>query len=259
MATIEIDQVIVPGGLNIEDLTKVDLKGDGVWDKMLQQMKLLLNEQFEKGRITGPAYAEAFHQLYDTTLQSAISFLLSKERQALEIIGLGLQNQLVQAQIKQVEAQVLNTEADTKLKEYQFQFLYPAQLEQANKQLELMDAQISVQLKQLDLLQQQVEQAEAQADYYRQKVITEKAQTDRTVIGDGSVIDTQVDLMNAQKDGYQRNAEQQAAQIITNTWNVRRQTDEDTQANSLNLLNDETVGKTVQKLLNGIAVPVTPS
>lgn len=258
MADIIIDQVIVPNGLNIEDLTKVDLKGDGVWDKMLQNMKLLLSEQFEKGRITGPAYAEAYHQLYDTTLQSAITFLLAKERQALELLGLGLQNQLVQAQIKQVEAQVENTEADTKLKEYQYQYLYPAQLQQANKQLELTDAQIQVQLKQLDLLQQQVEQAEAQADYYRQKVITEKAQVDRTVIGDGSVIDTQIDLMNAQKDGYQRNAEQQAAQLLTNTWNVRRQTDEDTQANTTNLLDDKTIGLAIQKLLTGIAVPVTP-
>ena len=65
--------------------------------------------------------------------------------------------------------------------------------------------------------------------------------------------------MNAQKDGYKRNAEQQAAQIMSNTWNVRRQTDEDTSANSTNLLDDATVGKAIQKLLAGIDVTVTPS
>ena len=113
--------------------------------------------------------------------------------------------------------------------------------------------------KQLDLLQEQVSQAKAQTNYYAQKVITEKAQTDATVIGNGSVIDVQVELMNAQKDGYKRNAEQHAAQIMSNTWNVRRQTDEDTSANSTNLLDDATVGKAIQKLLAGIDVTVSPS
>ena len=79
------------------------------------------------------------------------------------------------------------------------------------------------------------------------------------MIGDGSVIDVQVELMNAQKDGYKRNAEQQAAQIMSNTWNVRRQTDEDTSANSTNLLDDATVGKSIQALLSGVGVNVSPS
>ncbi|MET6262570.1 hypothetical protein WID10_28095 [Klebsiella variicola] len=409
MADITIDQVVAKD-LHLEDLTTIDLQGSGVWDKMLRNMRVQLNDQFEKNRITGPTYGQVYAATYESTLQAAITLLLAKERQALEIKQLELQNQLTQAQIDQIHdqmqktpyeieqikaqteniktetaqtqynidhilplqatglelenqtreynlntvlptqvaqteaqtsltktqedqiraemqkvpyeievlqsqveeskikvlqeqynldnlmpaqlgqinaqtagvvketelkdyqlvnlypaqlagtlAQTENVQQDTALKEYQVQFLYPAQLAQANKQLELTEAQIAVQNKQLDLLQEQVNQAKAQTDYYAQKVVTEKAQTDATVIGDGSVIDVQVDLMNAQKDGYKRNAEQQAAQIMSNTWNVRRQTDEDTSANTTNLLDDATVGKTIQTLLSGVGVTVTPS
>lgn len=409
MADITIDQVVAKD-LHLEDLTTIDLQGSGLWDKMLRNMRVQLDNQFEKNRITGPTYGQVYAATYESTLQAAITLLLAKERQALEIKQLELQNQLTQAQIDQIHdqmqktpyeieqikaqtegiktetaqtqynidhilplqatglelenqtreynlntvlptqvaqteaqtsltktqedqiraemqkvpyeievlqsqvdeskikvlqeqynldnlmpaqlgqinaqtagvvketelkdyqlvnlypaqlagtlAQTENVQQDTALKEYQVQFLYPAQLAQANKQLELTEAQIAVQNKQLDLLQEQVNQAKAQTDYYAQKVVTEKAQTDATVIGDGSVIDVQVDLMNAQKDGYKRNAEQQAAQIMSNTWNVRRQTDEDTSANTTNLLDDATVGKTIQTLLSGVGVTVTPS
>lgn len=409
MADITIDQVVAKD-LHLEDLTTIDLQGSGLWDKMLRNMRVQLDNQFEKNRITGPTYGQVYAATYESTLQAAITLLLAKERQALEIKQLELQNQLTQAQIDQIHdqmqktpyeieqikaqtegiktetaqtqynidhilplqaaglelenqtreynlntvlptqvaqteaqtsltktqedqiraemqkvpyeievlqsqveeskikvlqeqynldnlmpaqlgqinaqtagvvketelkdyqlvnlypaqlagtlAQTENVQQDTALKEYQVQFLYPAQLAQANKQLELTEAQIAVQNKQLDLLQEQVNQAKAQTDYYAQKVVTEKAQTDASVIGDGSVIDVQVDLMNAQKDGYKRNAEQQAAQIMSNTWNVRRQTDEDTSANSTNLLDDATVGKTIQTLLSGVGVIVNPT
>lgn len=452
MADITIDQVVAKD-LHLEDLTTIDLQGSGVWDKMLRNMRVQLNDQFEKNRITGPTYGQVYAATYESTLQAAITLLLAKERQALEIKQLELQNQLTQAQIDQIhdqmqktpyelaqlqagtdqilaqtedikvktdqdkytltelmplqkasgelenagrkisndtaqynlattlplqtaglqvenetreynlgtvlpsqvaqteastdqvkaqteltgtqedqikaemqkipyevdvlksqvdeskikvqqeqynldnlmpaqlgqlnaqtagvvketdlkdyqlvnlypaqlagtQAQTENVQQETALKEYQVQFLYPAQLEQANKQIELTEAQVAVQNKQLDLLQEQVSQAKAQTNYYAQKVITEKAQTDATVIGDGSVIDVQVELMNAQKDGYKRNAEQQAAQIMSNTWNVRRQTDEDTSANSTNLLDDATVGKTIQTLLSGVGVIVNPT
>lgn len=294
MADITIDQVVAKD-LHLEDLTTIDLQGSGVWDKMLRNMRVQLNDQFEKNRITGPTYGQVYAATYESTLQAAITLLLAKERQALEIKQLELQNQLTQAQIDQINDQMQKTpyeieqikaqteniktetaqtqynidhilplqanglELENQTREYNLNTVLPTQVAQANKQLELTEAQIAVQNKQLDLLEEQVSQAKAQTEYYAQKVITEKAQTDATVIGNGSVIDVQVELMNAQKDGYKRNAEQQAAQIMSNTWNVRRQTDEDTSANSTNLLDDATVGKSIQALLSGVGVNVSPS
>lgn len=273
MASVTIDQALLGEPLDISDLTTSQLAGTGAFDILLQTARVHLGDQYDKSRIRGPEYATVYLGMFEAVLNASITFLLSKEKQALEIKGLELQNQLAQAQIDQIhdqmqktpyeiellQAQVAGAKVDTELKQYQMDFLYPAQLEQAEKQNELLAAQIANQTKQLELLEEQVKQAVAQTEYYQQKTITEQAQTDGSVIKAGSVIGAQIDLMDAQKTGYQRNAEQQATQIIANTWNVRRQTDEDTQANTTNLLNDETIGKAMQKLMEGINVSVTPS
>lgn len=235
----------------ISDLTQKTLGGDGVLDVMLQTMRVHLGDQFEKDRIQGTEYATVYLGAYQATLEAAINFLLAKQKQGLELQLLTAQVSLAEAQEEQIRDQMQKTP-------YEIQLLQK-QVEQADRQLDLLDAQIQVQLKQLDLLAEQVEQAKAQTEYYAQRTITEKAQTQAGIADTGSVIGTQVTLMNAQKDGYTRNAEQQATQILVNTWNVRRQTDEDTTANTTNLLDDATVGKSIQTLLKGIGITVTPA
>jgi len=309
MSNVTIQQATLEGELDITDLTTSKLDGTGVFDKLLETARVHLDNQFKQGYIRGPEYATVYLGMFQAVLSEATQFLLSKERQALELKGLELQNELAQAQIDQIhdqmqktpleieqlkagtantlaqtegvvketemkqyqldnlypaqlaqaKAQTDNVIKDTDLKQYQIDFLYPAQLENANKQNDLLAAQILNQTKQLDLLSEQVNQAKAQTQYYAQKVVTEKAQTDATVIGNGSVVGVQVDLMNAQKDGYKRNAEQQFAQIMSNSWNVRRQTDEDTSANSTNLLDDATVGKAIQTMASGVGIILTPT
>lgn len=251
--------------VSITDLTETKLVGTGVLDKMLETMRVHLGDQFEKERIRGPEYATVYLGAFQATLQAAIEFLLAKQKQGLELKLLEGQGALVQAQEDQIRAEMqkiplemAQITAQTNLIIKQTE-LADKQLAQADKQLELLEAQVQVQLKQLDLMAEQLEQAKAQTAYYEQRTITEKAQTQAGVAATGSVIGTQIALMNKQADGYDRNAEQQAAQIMANTWNVRRQTDEDTQANSTNLLDDSTLGKTIQKLLSGIKVNVTPS
>lgn len=242
----------------IDDLTVKTLSGTGVLDVMLQTMRVHLTDQFEKERIQGTEYATVYLGAYQSTLEAAINFLLAKQKQGLELQSLTAQISLAEAQEAQIRDQMQKTPYEIQLLQKQIE-LADKQVEQADRQLDLLDAQIQVQLKQLDLLAEQVEQAKAQTEYYAQRTITEKAQTESGIAATGSVIGTQVSLMNAQKDGYTRNAEQQATQILVNTWNVRRQTDEDTSANSTNLLDDATVGKSIQALLAGIGITVTPA
>lgn len=241
--------------LDIKDLTEVKIEGLGVLDQLLHTMRLHLGEQYDKSRIRGPEYATVYLGAFQSTLDSAISFLLSKQKQGLELKLLEAQTDQIREEMKKIPEEIKQIQAQTQLVIKQTA-LADKQIEQADKQLELLDAQVQVQLKQLDLLKEQVEQAKQQSEYYKQRTITEKAQTDGSVIKTGSVIGTQVSLMGAQKDGYQRNAEQQATQILANTWNVRRQTDESTSANTTNHLDDASVGKAVQKLLSGINVTV---
>jgi hypothetical protein len=62
-------------------------------------------------------------------------------------------------------------------------------------------------------------------------------------------------LYKAQADGFVRDAEQKAAKIMADTWNVRRTTDEAVVADGTNKLSDANIGKAIGKLLTGINAP----
>lgn len=260
MAEIITPPDVTSDPLNITDLTLKTLDGTGVLDQMLATMRVHLGEQFEKERIQGTEYAEVYLGAFQSTLAAAIQFLLARRKLGLDLklqeaqISLtSTQEEQIRAEMQKVPLEMAQITAQTNLVIKQTE-LADKQLAQADKQLELLDAQVRVQLKQLDLMAEQLEQAKAQTAYYEQRTITEKAQTSAGVAASGSVIGTQIALMNKQADGYDRNAEQQAAQIITNTWNVRRQTDEDTSANTTNKLDDASVGAVISKLAAGINV-----
>lgn len=281
MAEIITPPDVTSDPLNITDLTLKTLDGTGVLDQMLATMRVHLGEQFEKERIQGTEYAEVYLGAFQSTLAAAIQFLLARRKLGLDLklqeaqISLtATQEEQIRAEMQKVPLEMAQITAQTSLATaqedqlraemqkipYEIQALQKQleladkQIAQADKQLELTQAQIQVQLKQLDLMAEQLEQAKAQTAYYEQRTITEKAQTSAGVAATGSVIGTQVALMNKQADGYDRNAEQQAAQILANTWNVRRQTDEDTSANTTNKLDDSSVGAVISKLAAGINV-----
>jgi len=86
-----------------------------------------------------------------------------------------------------------------------------------------------------------------------QKVATEKAQVTAMGVDDDSVLGKQKRLYQAQTDGFTRDAEQKAAKVMVDSWNVRRTTDPDSApADSTNGLNDAAVGRAVNKLLTGV-------
>ena len=253
MAEIIVPPDVTSAPLVITDLTLKTMDGTGVLDQMLATMRVHLAEQFDKERIQGTEYAEVYLGAFQSTLAAAIQFLLARRKLGLDLKLQEAQISLTTAQEDQIRAEMQKIPHEIQALQKQLE-LADKQIAQADKQLELTEAQIQVQLKQLDLMAEQLEQAKAQTAYYEQRTITEKAQTSAGVAATGSVIGTQVALMNKQADGYDRNAEQQAAQILANTWNVRRQTDEDTSANTTNKLDDASVGKVISKLAAGIKV-----
>lgn len=103
-----------------------------------------------------------------------------------------------------------------------------------------------------DLLTAQVLKVGSEKSLLDQKQVTESAQTSATGIDAGSVVGKQIALYTAQADGFARDAEQKAAKIMADTWNVRRTTDEGVSANSTNKLDDVSVGAVVAQLMTGI-------
>lgn len=244
-------QVDLP--LNVADLTETTMVGTGVLDVLLTTMRTHLGSQYDLERIRGPEYADVYLGAYTATLEQAINFMLSKERQGLEFKLLVAQEAQIRDEMTKTPYEIELLQAQVRNMDNQAQ-LVQKQIELAEKELDLKDAQIELAQQQVLLAKEQLEQAKAQTGYYEQKTISEKAQTQAGVAAPGSVIATQVDLMKAQEDGYQRNAEQQAAQIWANTWNVRRQTDEGTTADDINKLSDTSLGKVMTKLAAGVQV-----
>ena len=89
----------------------------------------------------------------------------------------------------------------------------------------------------------------AQDELYTQKTVTEKAQTDKSVVGAGSVIDTNNKLLEEQSKVYLRNAQQTAAKLLIDTWNVRHSSDpEGNLENAANKLQDADIGAAITRM-----------
>lgn len=85
-----------------------------------------------------------------------------------------------------------------------------------------------------------------------QKRVTEQAQTSGTGVDADSVIGRQKALYAGQTAGFARDAEQKAAKLLVDTWNVRRTTNDGTDVNDSNMLGDPSIGRVINALLAGI-------
>lgn len=159
-------------------------------------------------------------------------------------------------------AEVANKTKQTDLLAYELTSLKPQELALKTKQVALTDYELTqLKPKELELAERNIALVEKQADVqeaqgllYTQKTVTEKAQTDNTVVGTGSIIDRQNKMMQAQADGFKRDAEQKAAKILIDTWSVRHNGDPDANpVDTINKLADSNIGVAVQKMLDGVS------
>jgi hypothetical protein len=66
--------------LSLDDLTEVDLEGDGVFDKLMSAVDLHINREFKNSRITGDQYANVYTNVMSSVLAQSTQFLLTKEQ-----------------------------------------------------------------------------------------------------------------------------------------------------------------------------------
>ncbi len=182
-----------------------------------------------------------------------------------EVILTGAQIRLVEKQIEAADNEKAKIAAETAL-------LVDKLLSEA-KQRELIDTQIAKLLVDIQMTTQQIQTEIAQkckleAEYDNlmmqkmriaaetvligHKSSTEKAQVTGSGVDEDSVIGRQKALYKNQTDGYLRDAEQKAANILVDTWKVRRTTDDETEADANNALYDPTIKRVVDKLLGGV-------
>jgi len=205
------------------DLTTKMVDGSGVFDVLMQAAAAHLDSEFNKNRIKGGEYAEVYLGAMTQVLQTATQFLLSKQKADLDA-------QLLTKQIALVEQQRLNAVTE-------------------NTVLVAQECKLRAEY---DLTMANILRVNEEIALLTQKTASERAQTLSLGVDADSILGRQKALYVAQTDGFKRDAEQKAAKVMVDSWNVRRTTDEGTVADGTNMLNDQAVGRAVTKLLSGV-------
>lgn len=373
---------VVPITLN--QLTEASLDGLGVFDVLMRANKAHLEAEFQKNRIKGAEYATVYLGSLEPVMNTALTFLLQRDKNALEA-------QLIEQQILLAQAEVLKAEAELAILEASLQkvpleiaqitaqngliaaqtanavaelaviqanalkvpaeiahltaqtgmvqqqtenlaaeelnipkqgLLIEAQTTNALKQIAIAEQEILVKQQQVLLATEEIKVATAKlANIPKEGVVldkqavdieaktalttqqaanlvaealnipkqgavldgqkckldaefdllkttnlktseetqlllwktnTEKAQTINAGVDDNSVVGKQKALYAAQTAGFQRDAEQKAADILAKTWMAQVTTDDAIKATPTNMLDDASVGRAISKLLAGV-------
>lgn len=229
--------VTLPPPITLNDLTQATVDGTGVFDVLMRANKSHLESEFQKNRIKGAEYATVYLGSLESVMNGAIQFLLQKDKMALEA-------QLVAQQILLAEVEVIK--ANAQVEEIRAKTL------NLGAELLVLQAQKCKLDAEFDLLKETLLKTAEEKQLLLWKTNTEKAQTLNAGVDDNSVIGKQKALYAAQTSGFTRDAEQKAAKVMVDSWNVRRTTDEGTVADGTNMLNDAAVGRAVNRLLSGV-------
>lgn len=247
---------IVP--VDLPQLTQAEVDGTGVFDVLMQASRKHLDQEYKLGRIKGPEYSQVYLSAIQPVLQAALQFLLTKDKTTKELELLDKQIELAGVEVEKAQAELAILQAN--------QQKIPAEIALLTAQTALTNQQTTNALKELGLIAANICKAQAEYDVLMesklktaeektlliQKTATEKAQTQGLGVDEDSIIGKQKALYQSQSDGIKRDAENKAAQIMVNSWQIRRTTDSGTIADGTNLLNDATVGRAVNKLLTGV-------
>ena len=231
------------------ELTQVALDGNGVFDQLMQATAQHLKEEFDKGRIRGTEYAQAYTQALATVMQQSLEFLLQREKNVWEVDVLKATVCKVQQEYWLLCAQTQQTHEVTAKTIAETDALYQQMQHAADKHPQEMG-----------ILSHTIAKLMAEESLLRQKLQTEIAQ----VTGDpnwlwqnheNSVIGRQKALYKAQTEGFARDAEQKAAKIFTDAIAVSDGIEQvGTFGSGGTGLTSANAQKAINKLLNGIGV-----
>lgn len=189
-----------PNSLNTNDLTTRTINGGGVFDAIMQAVKVHLLEEYEKGRITGAEYTKAYSSIVGVAIQSAVQFCLNRDKAYWDAIG---------AQINAVTANIGTNTAKVQLA------IAKAQAHQNKAQYALTVLKLGTEDAQFALVRENFEAVRGQ---------TCDKRTDGTVIV--GAMGKQKDLYNQQIDSYKRDAETKAGKLFTDAWITQKGIDE---------------------------------
>jgi endo-beta-N-acetylglucosaminidase D len=196
----------------ITDLTHSVVDGNGVFDQLMKAVNAHLDQEFQKGRIKGTEYSTVYLSAMQGALEISLQFVLQSKKvdKELEILSASKDKEL--AQIELLKQQTTNLVAEAL---------------NIPKQGSLIDAQKDVAVQQKTnaiteglVLTNQVAKVLAEKELLVQRKVTEQAQTDGTPIQSTSILGKQRDVLTNQANGFIRDSEQKAADIMIKGFSV---------------------------------------
>ena len=212
-------------GIAVSELTTGAKNGSGVFDSLMSTIDVRLSDEYSNNRIKDTEYAKVYLGSMEAAITQSIQFLLGSAL-------LSAQNDKIIAEISLINSQKDKIAAEILLVQQQIE----------NSKVQNL------------VLQAQVEKIDAEIILLGQKGLTEEAQIRDTVNGVPvtGMMGKQKLLLQAQTDGFARKAEQDLAKILSDSWSVRRTTDEGTIAP--NGLKDDDVTAVLEKAKVGIGL-----
>ena len=207
--------------ISVDDLTKNEIEGTGVFDELMRSVKAHLEEERVKGSITPVNYSSVYLGALQSTMAQSVDFLLNKDKSAVSA-------ELVEEQKINLRKEALlldqkKTLGDVEIANAHFQAkLLQAQLDKAEEEILSIRQDRANALIQGVLLNQQVEKTKTEVALYEQKTRTEEAQIRDKVDGVtvAGVTGIQKTMYKNQADGYIRLAEQQYARLMLDGFAV---------------------------------------
>ena len=280
--------------INLTDLTTLTTDGTGIFDQLMVATKAHLQEEWNQNRIRGADYAAVYTSSINAVLQQSIMFLLSKEKAGLEADLIAAQitktqneDLLVQEQIKKITAEItlinaqkLKVDADELLVDKQAlkldddialvkeqvkaaidqnTLITPEQVSKLQKETSLLGQELTNAITQNSILVAQEQKVDAETSLVSQRKLTEEAQILDTVTGAASpvtgILGKQKNLFQAQADGFDRDAEQKLAKMMSEVWSVKRTTDPNGTPATVNTgFDDDSIGTVISKAKQGIGI-----
>jgi hypothetical protein len=99
---IEVEAIAIPAP-RIEQLTRLSLTGAGVFDVLMQTVKLHLLEEYDAGRITGEEYATVYVNALGNVLQQSVAYLAQLPNEAKVLAEIGLLRQQTVTELMQTD------------------------------------------------------------------------------------------------------------------------------------------------------------
>ena len=166
--TLTLDDLMVDDNIDVPDvslLTTRDLKGTGVFDVLMDTVRMHLQAEWDAGRITGEQYSQVYVSALSAVLQQSTTYILNHKTAKKIDADIGLTRQ-------KIVTELTNTDNDI-----------PAGLGyNGTTAVEGMVAsQLTLTAKQEDLVDEQILSATAEKDLVGQRIISELGNTDTNI------------------------------------------------------------------------------